>query len=92
MENTKSINLKDLEKVTGGTKDTVQNPHKGYTYANVREEPSTYSPVMTTLDNGTKVEPTGQVVTNDGTDWYQVHIKGYSQAGWIAGNLLTSGE
>ena len=69
-------------------RDIVNNRHAGYSYANCRENPDLESEILFTIPNGTRVYPTGKVVNNDGFDWYEIHLAGAYDYGWIAGHLI----
>ena len=85
---TKKINVNDLEQVVGGKQNVVNNPHKGYAYVNCRKEPRLDADVFFTIPNGTEVYPTGNVVHNDGFDWYEINLAGAYDYGWVAGHLI----
>ena len=74
------------EEETG--RDIVNNSHAGYSYANCRENPGLDSDVLFTVPNGTRVYTTGSVAHKDGFDWYEVHLAGSYDYGWIAGHLI----
>ena len=76
----------DVEEETG--KDIVNNSHAGYAYANCRKHPGLDSEVLFTIPNGTRVYTTGNVAHRDGFDWYEVHLAGAYDYGWIAGHLI----
>ena len=74
------------EEETG--RNIVNNSHAGYSYANCRENPGLNSDVLFTIPNGTRVYTTGRVAHKDGFDWYEVHLAGAYDYGWIAGHLI----
>ena len=82
------INEKELEQVTGGEMNVVNNPHQGYSYVNCRKEPGLQSEVFFTIPNGTEVFPTGRVVFKDGINWYEINLAGAYDYGWVAGHLI----
>ena len=84
----KELNNEMLAKVIGGKKNVVHNPHKGYSYVNCRREPRLDAEVYFTIPNGTEVFPTGNVVHNDGIDWYEINLAGAYTYGWVAGHLI----
>ena len=69
-------------------RDIVNNSHAGYSYANCRENPGLDSDILFTIPNGTRVFITGRVVNKNGFDWYEVHLAGAYDYGWIAGHLI----
>ena len=74
------------EKETG--RDIVNNRHAGYAYANCRKHPGLDSEVLFTIPNGTRVYTTGNVSHKNGYDWYEIHLAGSYDYGWIAGHLI----
>ncbi len=88
MTDTNRINMNELDQVTGGKENVVNNPHKGYSYVNCRKEPRLDAEVFFTIPNGTEVYPTGNVVHNDGFDWYEINLAGAYDYGWVAGHLI----
>ena len=83
---TNKINLETLEQVTGGKKNVVHNPHKGYAYVNCRKSPGLDSKIICRISNGTHVNPTGNTARNNGFTWYEIRING--NRGWVAGHLI----
>ena len=79
MEEMKSLNLNDMEKVSGGSTKTVT--HDG---AEVRQMAARNSALLATLSSGIQVNFTGVVTYNsdDGFSWYQVSAPIY---GWMKG-------
>ena len=69
-------------------RDIVNNSHAGYSYANCRVNPGLDSDILFTIPNGTRVFTTGRVVNRNGFDWYEVHLAGAYDYGWIAGHLI----
>ena len=69
-------------------RDIVNNSHAGYSYANCRVNPGLDSDILFTIPNGTRVYTTGRVVNRNGFDWYEVHLAGAYDYGWIAGHLI----
>ena len=88
MADMKKINVDALDNVTGGRADVVHNSHKGYDYANCRKEPRHDAEVLFTIPNGTEVTPTGNVINNEGVDWYEIKLSPPYEYGWVAGNLI----
>jgi len=88
MNEMNKLNAKALENVVGGTKNVVYNDHKGYEYVNCRKAPGLDAEIFFTIPNGTEVFPTGNVVYKDGFDWYEIHLAGAYDYGWVAGHLI----
>jgi len=86
MNEMKTLNMKDLDKVTGGVLTEVQNTE--FSGANIRETPGLDGVICATLTNGTKLETTGSSVEKDGIVWYQVSLASGSDYGWVAGSLI----
>lgn len=86
MENLNKINEEALENVVGGVKRIVHND--AVSYANIREKPGLDSRVFFTVDNGEAVYTTGNKITRDGYTWYEIHLAGKYDYGWIAGSLI----
>lgn len=80
------ISEEALDEVIGGVTRTVHNDACGY--ANVRENPGLKSQVAAKIDNGTRVVTTGNKVTKDGYEWYEVTLESGSDYAWIAGSLI----
>ena len=86
MSDMNKINDEALENVSGGVVRTVHND--AVDYANVREQPGLNSQVYFTVKNGQEVHTTGNKVTRDGYTWYEIHLAGKYQYGWISGSLI----
>ena len=80
------INEETLDEVFGGAIRTVQNSAIGY--ANIRQEPGEDSTVVAKVNNGEKLETTGQTCKKGGYVWYQVHLASGSDDAWVAGSLI----
>ena len=94
MKDMKNMMITDeaLEEVLGGEIVRVQNAECGY--ANVRHEPGLNGRIAARIENGTKLNTTGETVDADGYTWYEVTlVKGpdnrpASEEAWIAGSLI----
>jgi uncharacterized protein YgiM (DUF1202 family) len=78
-----------LEEVVGGVTRTVYNPGEE-NFANVRLDAGLDAQIVFTMDNGAKVETTGETQYADGIKWYQIELPGGgpNRYGWIAGTML----
>ena len=88
MTGTNTLTMKALESVTGGKKNVVHNPHKGYAYVNCRKRPGLNEPVLLKIPNGETVFPTGKRVKKDGFTWVQINLAGGYDYGWVAAHLI----
>lgn len=86
MNDFKVLHPEELEGVTGGETRTVHND--SVSYANVREKPGLNSKVFFTVKNGDEVLTTGKTEKKDGYVWYQIHLAGAYDYGWISGSLI----
>ena len=82
MENTKELNMKEMEQVTGGSSRTIQTGK-----AVVRGGPGLEFHSKGTLSKGTVVNFSGTVSynNNDGRTWYLINAPIY---GWVTKNDL----
>ncbi len=86
MADMEKLNLDELDNAVGGRTVIIQND--ATTYANIRKQPGLGSEVILEVDNGNKLETTGNKVKKDGYVWYEVKLPRKSGTGWIAGSLI----
>ena len=79
------INDEALNEVTGGKIRTIHNSDASYT--NIRSAAGLNSKVLFRMNNGQKVDTTGNKIHRDGFDWYEIYLDN-DQYGWIAGHLI----
>ena len=56
-------------------------------YANIRSAAGLNSKVLFRMNNGQKVDTTGNKIHRDGYDWYEIYLDN-DQYGWIAGHFI----
>lgn len=85
MSDMNKINSEALNEVTGGKICTIHNPDASY--VNIRSQAGLQATVLFKMNNGDKVDTTGNKINRDGFDWYEIYLDG-GRYGWIAGHFI----
>ena len=85
MSEMNKINDQALENVVGGKIKIIRNSDAGY--ANIRSAAGLGSRVLFTLNNGSRVDTTGNVIHRDGYDWCEIYLDN-DQYGWVAAHFF----
>ncbi len=85
MTDMNKINDEALNEVTGGKIKTIHNSDASY--ANIRSGAGLNTRVLFRMNNGQKVDTTGNHIRRDNIDWYEIYLDD-DQYGWIAGHFI----
>ena len=84
-ENINKLNAEALEEVSGGKIRTIYNDSASY--VNIRNQAGLQSDVLFRMNNGQKVDTTGNKINRDGYTWYEINLDN-GKYGWIAGHFI----
>ena len=85
MSDMNKINDESLEEVVGGKLYTIRNDDASY--VNIRSGAGLDSRVLFKMNNGQKVDTTGNKIKRDGFVWCEIYLDN-DQYGWVAQHFL----